>query len=378
MKNVVRGLLFSALAMGLFAALTAAQNRPLDVEDAGPTGYAAYDVNTGKWHPSGPGGIGRMGNLIYDNHATAHTYWNMGYKNLHYIALDWGILYQPTTTQLSDEIIDGFEFRYSTNVKTTLIDMDVHFYDSCTGWGNIGTLEALFPFTGLPNASGVGPGANKNWVISVDLEGTGYEFILGRDIGWAHVYHNGMDPQGTLKTGPVIGKRPGAGGNGPTGTEDSFDTYYPNGVYDNSWYFGGSPWATWPIRLWGGSGFNSTYYGQGSQGNDAELYEAGSWYAGNTVRFMMRDHSGLLSYLLPSLSAQKVYIPSYDVTRLIGNVVGGITAWPLTKDPDGLFETVSVQLPKPLPQMPIYFQGGSFTIGSIPPIDLSNGIRMKK
>jgi|GEM_PF-925359 len=374
MKRVIRGTMLSLLIVGAFASLAVGQVRVGEVLDAGETGWATYDIKTKQWQASTPEG-GRYGNLVFDNHASAHTYWNMGYENLHYIALDWGKM-QPSATGLSSEIIDGFEFRFSTNDHGTAgIMMDIHFYDGCTGWGNLGFVQAVFPFTGLPNAAHLPPGVNKNWVITSDLEGTGYEFLLGSEIGWAHVYHNGMGIGGDPATGPVIGKKPFAGGNGDTGTDNAFDIYYPNGNWSNTYWFGGSPWATWPLRLWGGEEYNTTYYGQGSQGNFSELYVAGGWYGSNTLTFLMRNPSHLQSYILPSLKQNNVYVPSHDITRLVGLILGGPVMRPMSPDPVGQFDRGYVTLPATVPQIAVYFQGAAFTIGSVPPIDMSNGIK---
>jgi len=374
MKNALRALILSIAVMGLLAAGAAAQGLVSDVMETGETGQAAYNVATGGWTPGGT----RMGALIYDNGASARTWWPVGYAYTHYIILDWGVLYNPPTSGMPDEIIDGFQFRYSTTDRSTAgIDLDVHFYDSRTGSGNLGVLEAVFPFTGLPNATSVAPGVNKSWMIDVDLSGTGYEFIVDPAIGWGYVYHNGNDPSGDPATGPVIGKMPLAGGNGPTGTENVFDVYNPDSSYFGSYFFGGTPWATWPLRLWGGAGISSKYYGIAAQGNHAELYESGNWYGGSTLTFMMRDPSKLDSYLLPSLQGASMYLPGYDVTRHVGNVLfGNPIARPMLPDPDGRFDRISVKLPNPAPGFSVYFQGASFTVGSIPPIDMSNGIKM--
>jgi hypothetical protein len=373
MRITIRAFILFMAATGLLIPAAMAQTGTLDVQKAGETGETTYNAATGAWTPGGT----RMGDLIYNNGESAHTWWPIGYANTHYILLDWGVLYNPPTSGLTDEIIDGFQFRYSTNERTVPIEMDVNFFDSCTGAGNLGVMEAMFPFTDLPNASNAAPGVNKKWIINVDLEGSGYEFILGPEIGWAHVYHNGNGITGDPATGPIIGKPPLTGGNGPTGTENRFDTYRPDGSYAGTYWFGGSPWATWPMRLYGGAGLSQTYYGIGGKGNLAELYVAGNWYATSNLTFMMRDPIQLNSYLLPSLKSANIYFPNLDITRFVGDFLfGQPLKYPMMPDPDGRFDRISLKLPNPLPPISVYFQGVSLTVGSYPPIDMSNGIKM--
>ena len=84
-------------------------------------------------------------------HNTAITAWWSG-PGTGYLNLDWGQLVDQGN-QLPDEVIDGFMFMYGTNnLDPAGEDFAVYYFDSCTGWGNMGVQETGFLFTGLPNA----------------------------------------------------------------------------------------------------------------------------------------------------------------------------------------------------------------------------------
>jgi hypothetical protein len=317
----------------------------------------------------------RYGGSIYNNNAI--TAWWSG-QDIGYISLDWGKLTDVSSDQLADEVVDGFNFKYGTNNMDPLGETyAVYYFDSCTGWGNIGVQESGFLFTGLPNGYGLPslpPGYGWIWSITVDLENTGYEFLLGRDQGV------GLELRSTPLmggTGAAIGSPGNVGGNGPTGTEDAFDIYFPNGTYNGSWYFGGYPfWATWPGELFGAQDPASamTYFGQNSQGNQAMFYTLGDWAAGQNVHFMLRKNGSTLpGWLLASTTGQSQYIPSLDLTRLVGGFAGG-TPLMMNNAFIGDFDVLDVTIPNVAGGARIYTQGAITQLNPIPPADASNGI----
>ena len=95
-----------------------------------------------------PGGRPDHGSMLWNNMAI-RGYWTGA--DTGYINLDWGKLPVPASG-LPDHVIDGFTFRYGTN-NYSLEDtsIGVFFFDSCTGWSNLGVAEAAFLFSGLPN-----------------------------------------------------------------------------------------------------------------------------------------------------------------------------------------------------------------------------------
>ncbi len=317
-----------------------------------------------------PGKAPDSGNSIWDN--TGISAWWSG-CGTGYVNLDWGRL-PLTLNGLDDFVIDGFSFAYGTNNNETYAESyAVYFFDSCTGWGNLGVEEAGFLFSGLPGYywhSTTPPGYAIVWIITVDIEGTGYEFLLGQEFGF------GLSRENT----PTMGSSGIAIGihHPMNGTDNAFDIYYPNGIYNGTWWFGTSYWATWATELFGTEGeSNMTFYGVGARGNDAGLYATGDFAAGNTVQFLVRDNEfGLDSYLAASRSAVNRYIGgSYDVTCLVGkNIIG----FPMKMDrsPVGDFHRLSGLVTPQAASATIYFQALLSDSNLMqPPVDASNGMR---
>jgi hypothetical protein len=321
-----------------------------------------------------PGGDPDYGPMIWNNLAVL-SWWatpDTGYLNL-----DWGKLPIPSSG-LDDHVIDGFTFIYgSNNMDPAGETWAVDFFEGCTGWGSLGVPEAGFVFNGLPNGYGLPPVPYSHgwiWSITVDLEDSGYEFLLGHDLG--HGLSRLSSPQ-TGWTGPAIGAPPNTHGNGPTGTEMAFSIYFPNGTYNGTWWFSGV-WVTWPAALFGTEGeANMTFYGVGAQGNDAGLYAAGSFSAGSSLHFMLRRNQlPLDGYLAASLSSASNYFGgAWDVTRLVGGLTAGS---PLLMRPDSIgdFCFTDVDVPLQYSNLTVYFQGLLATRPLIqPPLDASNGLR---
>jgi hypothetical protein len=334
----------------------------------------------------------RQGNLIWNN-AAVHCWWSD--PDTSYLNLDWGILTDQGNT-LPGEVIDGFTFVYGTNSTDPAGEQfAVTFFDQTTGWGNKGIARAEFSFAGLPNAATYGtlpPG--YGWIIAttIDLEGSGYEFLLGEKIGFG-LTRESEPSSPTEATGIAIGRRGLKYGNGYTGTEDMFDTYYPNGVYENSWCAGGgyptSPWATFSAELFGGAdpGTSMTYGGLGATGNDMSLYgndmslyTVGDWVTGSRVRFLMDKNGSLLpAWLLASSQYAMHYVPGLDLTVLVkppllGTMAmkgGGLTNSAASPDSTA---SCAVDVGPAIAGMRIYFQGAVRGLGQIYPADMSNGV----
>ncbi len=315
------------------------------------------------------------GPSIWNNSGTSGLWW--GSMETGYIALDWGKLPVPASG-LPDHVVDGFTFFYGTNSRDPLgEEFAIYYFDQCTGWGNMGVQEAGFHLTGLPNGRylpTLPPGSGWIWTVTNDLTGTGYEFLLGRDIG--HAYARLNDPA-TGWTGIVLGLPPNQGGNGPTGTQYAFDLYYPSGKYNGSWWFS-TGWATFCAELFGTEGQgNQTFYGVGAAGNDAALYASGVFAGGETVHYLLRPNdSGSNGYLAASFQDANVYLGGvHDVTRLVGNLIPGFPRAMISPAP-GDFFVLPVQVPHSHGSATVYFQGvhGDLPL-SQPPIDASNGLR---
>ncbi len=323
------------------------------------------------------GGPPDHGGTIWDNAAV--TGWWSG-PETGYVNLDWGRL-DDNPNSLPDWVVDGFMFSYATNnMESQGEDLAIFFYDSCTGWGNLGVQEAGFQYGGLPNGANLPllpPGSAWIWNLTVDLEDTGYEFLLGYDHG---IGLSRMRTPTMGATGLALGDRPNAGGNGATGTKNFYDIYYPNGIYNGTWFFGTTTWATWPTRIYGHEGLATGMefpFGMGAQGNDAGLYCTGDFIHGETTRFLLRSNGATMQgRLAVSMGHESIYISSLDITRLIGNFTGG-SPWDMSRPPIGDFWVYDLYIPSSVPgNLTLYFQGVlSDSPLQAPPMDASNGLR---
>jgi len=340
-------------------------------------GPRPYHIDMAAGKTPAPGDDERLGDMLWNNMAVAAGLPLVGNG---YIYLDWGKL-QPTASGLPDEVIDGFTFMYSTNsVDPEGESLVVHYYDSCTGWSNLGIHEAAFAFSGLPNCLGL-PSMPPGWVwvmsINVDLEDSGYEFILNGKIGQGHVF---PEQPASGRTGLALGQAPNRCGNGPTGTQHAFDVYYPNLTYNGTWWAcsGMDHWCTWPGALYGpgGAAQGMTYYGVSAAGNDASLYATGAWIAGSGVRFLLRrNQSPLAAWLCVSHDGINRYLPSYDITRLIAGPAG-CAPFPMAGSLSGDFASLAAAVPPAAASMTIYFQAALGDAPLLqPPLDASNGVR---
>lgn len=230
-------------------------------------------------------GSQRYGAVIWDNFAASGWFSSM---TTGYMWLDWGKLLDAGNG-MPDEVIDGFGFSYATDAAIGGISWNMYYYDSCTGWGDYAIVqEAGFAFTGLPDATNLPPGYFWGWLLWVDLADSGYEFLMGYDIGVGHSLQTAA-----ITCGPRLTKPPLVGGNGNTLTEDAFDIIDSAGGIVGTYWFGGypaNPYASFCAQLMGGSdpSVNTVYAGIPLQGNNTGLYCVGTWAYGSYNNFLVR------------------------------------------------------------------------------------------
>jgi len=361
MKPIIKSSMLILFVIAL-AGTVSAQHSPLDL--AG--GKAGTWVN-GRVQP---GGSPDMGHSIWNNSAIS-SWW--AYPEQGYLNLDWGEL-PDSNTGLPVHVVDGFSFSYGTNnMDQAGEDIIVYFFDNCVGWGDIGYMEGSFLFPGLPNGCylpTLPPGMGWSWTITSDLEGTGYEFLLGgssdpllyRKIGLGLSFLS-LPTMGS--TGPALGLRPNQGGNGDTGTENVFDIYYPGGQYNGTYWFGSTAWASWPAEIFaveGSRGSLTTYAFPQLPGNDNILTASTGtrWPSnGGLVTFYstrMPPFDTEPCKLYASLQSSNSYYAPYDLTRVIGNFIGGT---PIAMNPpwgNATWCNLTVSIPAMPPGFTAYFQ----------------------
>jgi len=321
----------------------------------------------------------RYGSVIWNNDAVS-AWWSgvtPGYLNL-----DWGTI--GDTNQLPHEVVDGFKFKYGTNnMDPAGESMAVYHFDSTTGFGNLGVQESGFLFTGLPNGYGLPtlpPGYGWIWSIVVDLEASGYEYILNSEIGVALSL---LSTPTMGSSGMVLGLPAGFGGNGATGTQDAFDIYYPNGAYNGTFFFGGYPfWATWSGQLYGAQdpATGMTYFGIGATGNTAYTYTVGSWTGARAAVQWIQKTDPITGQtedvLVADTSSSSQYYPQFDLTLFIRPPYNN--AFPMAWDLVGNFQRLTLNIPPQYQGVTVYWQGiisQYFFGGPVLPADASNGVR---
>jgi len=230
-------------------------------------------------------GAQRYGGVIWENFTGSGWFSSM---TPGYMWLDWGKLIDAGNL-MPDEVVDGIGFSYATDAMIGGLSWNMYYYDSCTGWADYSIVqEAGFAFTGLPDATNLPPGYFWGWLIHVDLEGSGYEFLMGYEIGIGH----SLQTPG-ITCGPRLTKPPLTGGNGNTLTEDAFNIVDSLGNTLGTYWFGGypaNPYASFCARLMGGQDPSNgiTYGGIPLQGNNTGLYCVGNWALNSYNNFFVR------------------------------------------------------------------------------------------
>jgi len=188
--------------------------------------------------------------------STYSTGWYFGSYAYGWVVLDWGDVGGPV-------LIDGFEFGYATDMlMPDRLDTIVWYYGEENGFNSYNHIPlAGFRISDLPTG---GP-TWGNWIVTIDLENSGYEFTIdGSDldadglVDFGYTYWFQGPPAGSY-TGPLISGDPNGFDDAP-GQEDAFDAYLldmndPNqgrpGTYVNTYWLGGDPFAQFYMELYG-------------------------------------------------------------------------------------------------------------------------------
>ncbi len=308
----------------------------------------------------------RLSQSIWNNMSNSGQYIDLQFYDF---ALDWGVLLDQGNL-MPDEVVDGFSFVYATDdVGTAGIDWNIYFFDSYTGWGDASLVqEAGFTFAGLPNAINLPPGI-WGWITTIDLTASGYEFLMGYEIGIMQELTSTLAP-GTF-CGALAGMPPGVGGNGQTGTEDAIDTNL------GTISFGGNPYATFMFGLYGAADPSAgcSYAGIPLQGNNTALYCVGNWALGSYNNFLVRlngmtQSAGMVLNATPYIPP--MWLPGPGKT-LVPRWAGMITV-PFSPSYTGDFVSYPFYCGPNSVGTTWYFQGAItdyLTGGSVAPIDLS-------
>jgi hypothetical protein len=235
--------------------------------------YATFHAATGELTPT-PGPV-RYGDAVWSSMYPTDYFWGMvGDVGDDIVALDWGDSGAPS----APNCIDGFKFWYQTDLlQPATLDVVVWFYGEENGWNSYNHV----PLQGfiMPDLPGQTDPPSVSWLITVDLEGSGYEFLLNGsdmdmdglvDFGYTYFFQRVTSAENP-DTGPVLAvENPDA----PTdpniapapGIEDALDIYAldmndPNaglpGVYLDTGWFNGNPFAQMAMELYAGDECNA-------------------------------------------------------------------------------------------------------------------------
>ena len=192
--------------------------------------------------------------------------------------LDWGDIAGP-------QAIGGFQFSYATaEMMPTLINCYMLFFAEENGFNSLDRVYlAGFNVIDLPTG---GPTWN-GWTVTVDLEGSGSEFIIdGSDIDFDGLVDFGYVYAFPLEwelTGPTVAGDPNTESDGMEDAFDSFIYVDANDLiseYVGSWY--------WPDPLPDGSHLYAQFYMQLYDGNVPD----GCPNPGDSGRYCTADIAG--------------------------------------------------------------------------------------
>ncbi len=210
-------------------------------------------VFAGTYHPAlgfQPHQTQRLGpELIWNNNRLLNYYSPGSGTDQEWI--DEGVLPDRNSTYLGSvrEQINGFNFTYCSTEPdpgTGVVTTTITFYDEtirCAGPPNWPAADCGYVLVGLPG--GDPNGAVECWVVSVDLEGGGFECDLTTDasnnklFGWGGAYDNDQ-------TGPWVA----IGGHGADDSWTWFDHTNLNGAFVGCFWFGWPP-GKFAMQLYG-------------------------------------------------------------------------------------------------------------------------------
>ena len=263
----------ASLALSIFAVSAQAQTLDTSVKAFnGPVTEYDYDLATGTITKTLPGPASAP-LVVYDNTFTNNFFFTPGPGVK---VMDWG-----NVTTSGHNCITDFSFAYATDFIGT-VDLAVHFTSGAIdtlGFCELGSALPSFLFTGLPGSVAGEVVANA---FNVNLSGSGDCFDLpDGDVGYAYEFFD-------TDTGPLL-----IGPPNEAGVSNAFDRYDLSDVCLGTFFFGGTPFASFWMELTGHQSyeaFPSTCVGAG--GVAPLLLMSGCACAGGTVGYDLTGGQG--------------------------------------------------------------------------------------
>lgn len=285
---------------------------------------------------------------------------------------------------IQTEQCNGFEFVYcSTEADATQNSGTVTFafYDEtvvCSGPSSganfaLGGYLCAYDIVGLP--LGDPNGAIQCWIVTVDLQGgfecppalantsCGAEWTTdaanSKLFGWSFIPRND-------NTGPWLSK----GGSQAAGIDNSFVWFDQVGALVGCFWFGGTPWANFAMKMFGSSAGNIAYNSCAAPGTNGVIYQAGTLTVATVVTFEVLNPTANNYSLVASLSP-------FD--NPVGSAGQLLVALPVLSPTPILLTGGSANLTMPSTLPPLLYTQVIEHTGQNPTaataVDLSNGIQ---
>lgn len=277
---------------------------------------AVYHAATGVLEPVDSGAQERLGHVIWRSTDWSGISYGVGScerpDESEDMMFDWGDVFVASE-------ISGFGIGYATDASEgpNAVELVVRFYDNSNGFG-MNEFPAVAGFElRLPGKPASFAYEFVAWQITVDLEGSGREFMLGDtdldgdgfpDFGYS--YHAG-DPGDSTASGPLISE-PNDPLSGP-GAEDVFDLYLrdPNGpnpcdpnaafVYYASYWFN-DPFIQAHLLLYSGHNCSPYDCGCGDFNGDGrvDLADLSRLLSAYGTHFWSPDYDATVDHVSPA------------------------------------------------------------------------------
>ncbi|TAH39623.1 MAG: hypothetical protein EYC70_02210 [Planctomycetota bacterium] len=326
-----------------------------------PKFAGVYKVASGEFIP---GAAERSGPSVIFNNMVASNYYSVPGANQEWI--DDGVLNdrnQSVGHTAREDQVNGFDFIYCSTDPAPTGTITITFYDEnveCAGPVNLTPLCA-YAITGLP--LGTATGGIQCWIVGVDLEG-GFECPNNTSQTFRTTEAHAANPlfgwgilPGPNNTGPWLRR----GGKGIVNDFTWFDRSVSPPIFVGCFWFGGTPFANFAIRLYGNEPNakavvdNDLNAGNGRWGNNPlDILRLKADDPGGQGRGIRKQNPGRWT-VTPTTGGQSysllvtVINPAIGILPINRPGIGG--AWTLLLDPPCIW----------IPPSPIPMPGGIVT-----------------
>jgi hypothetical protein len=317
-----RNILTGVAAVAICAGVSAQQTHKVESK----AGVNVQYLGTYSFKDSAWSGSARAGARTLYNCTTPGNYYstvgNGSATNADHLWIDEGKIADSNANAIDQ--VNGFDFAYcSSDLDPTGNSSAIRivFYDDYVPCTAPPAATCDYVISGLPLSS---TGNTQCWGVGIDLEG-GFECstdlaamfrtteagVADRYFGWAFGANPGMVAMNN--TGPILDlpcAAPVQGAGCGTGNENFFYWEDPAAVWSGCYWFGGVPWASFSMKMVGGS-TNSFAYGHA---NNSLALSSSDFASGSNVTFTASGHSAANAlYLLAAPASGSITLPAGEL-----------------------------------------------------------------